>query len=71
MNEIYLPPSGRTGLRLWLASRGDVEGISRMRLVQFRHENADTIKFGELMALVDETGYGCLDAIVGRSVSAG
>lgn len=71
MNEIWLPPIAKRGLRRWLSGRAEVDGICRMRLFMFKGEMAEMITTSELMALIDNTGYGCLDAMMGRQVSRG
>lgn len=71
MFEIWLPPVAKRGLRRWLAGRTEVKGICRMRFAMFKNEMAEVIRLGELRILIDNTGYGLLDAMRGRSVSTG
>jgi len=64
--KIYLPPKARNGLRLWLSGRKRIDSIDHLRYVQLITEQALYITFSEFMALIDFTGYGLLDALIGR-----
>lgn len=65
MASIYLPPFARRALRRWLSGRGRIKAIDRLRYVQMTTEQADTITYGELASIVDCTGYGVIDALIG------
>lgn len=69
MFSIWLPPIAKRGIRLWLQGREAVIGIGHVRFSQFLSEEADTIFGDELMKIIDATGYGVLDAMLGRQVS--
>lgn len=64
MTEIYLPPTARTGLRLWLSGRERIKAIDRLRYVQFTTEQSSTITYRELSSIIDCTGYGVIDALI-------
>ena len=66
MSDIYLPPTARRELRRWLSGRERIKAINPLRYAEFTSERADSMTQHELMSLIDCTGYGLLDVLMGK-----
>ena len=69
MSDIYLPPTARRALRRWLSGRESIKAIDSLRYALMKSEQTDTITRHELMSLIDCTGYGLLDVLMGKEQS--